>query len=194
MRPKRRVSIADVMLIVPAVAVATMLLRAYMPGFSRQLSFIPTIAPDPYGLWRAHYWLHGPGSCVVVPWMAATIAIRLRRPRPRLIRFQPGFVACVAVMVALLPGWAWYMTIRHRPGFQKSEGFEQAWAVTTHWTETAVLGAWLALILARKWRPEPSWIDRMGRVLGLYWIVQLLALLALDWGRAIQAYLARWTS
>jgi hypothetical protein len=193
MRPRRRISIADVMLIVPAAAIATLLLRHYMPGFNLQLAYIPTIAPDPYGLWRAHYWLHGPGSCLVVPWMAATIAIRLRRPRPRLIRYQPGFVACVAVMVSLLPGLAWILTIRHRPGFQKPGSFEQVWAITTHWTETAVVGAWIALLLSRKWRPEPSWIDRMGRGLGFYWIIQLFALLALNWMQAIRNSLAGWT-
>jgi hypothetical protein len=32
-------------------------------------------------------------------------------------------------------------------------------------------GAWLALILARAWRPEPTWIDRAGRIVGVIWIV-----------------------
>jgi hypothetical protein len=194
MRPKRRITLADVMILVPAAAVGTLILRSYMPGFGWQLAFIPTIAPDPYGLWRAHRWLYGPGSCLVVPWMAATIVIRLLRPRPRLIRLQPGFVACVAVMISLPPGLAWLATILHRPGFQRPESFEQAWTITTYWTETAVVGAWLALHLSRKWRPEPSWIDRMGRALGFYWIVRLCALLALNWMQALQNLLSRWSS
>jgi hypothetical protein len=41
---------------------------------------------------------------------------------------------------------------------------------------TAVAGAWLILLLAGWWRPEPSWIDRLGRVLGLGWIVLSLSL------------------
>ena len=40
-----------------------------------------------------------------------------------------------------------------------------------------MLGAWLALLLARRWHPEPSWIDRMGRALGLYWVSPALRLL-----------------
>lgn len=182
------------MLFVPAAAVGTLILRSYMPGFGQQLAYIPTIAADPYGFWRAYLWLHGPGSCVIIPWMAAMIAIRLRRPRPRLIRFQPGFVACVAVMVSLLPGIAWFLTIRHRPGFQRAGAFEQTWAIATNWTETAVLGAWLALLISRKWRSEPSWVDRMGRVLGLYWIVSLCISLALNWMQALQTFLSRWMS
>lgn len=31
----------------------------------------------------------------------------------------------------------------------------------------AVAGAWLALALAGVWRPEPGWIDRSGRLVGL---------------------------
>ena len=35
----------------------------------------------------------------------------------------------------------------------------------------AVAAAWLALAVAGRWRPERSWIDRLGRVLGVAWIV-----------------------
>jgi hypothetical protein len=38
----------------------------------------------------------------------------------------------------------------------------------------AVAGAWLVLALAGWWRPEPGWIDRLGRVLGFLWIVPYL--------------------
>ena len=31
-------------------------------------------------------------------------------------------------------------------------------------------GSWLTLSLNRRWRPEPTWLDRLGRALGLYWI------------------------
>ena len=29
---------------------------------------------------------------------------------------------------------------------------------------------WSVLIFDRRWRPEPSWIDRAGRCLGIYWL------------------------
>jgi hypothetical protein len=35
----------------------------------------------------------------------------------------------------------------------------------------AVAGAWLALVLSGRWRPEPDWIDRAGRAFGVCWIV-----------------------
>jgi hypothetical protein len=30
---------------------------------------------------------------------------------------------------------------------------------------------WIALRLAGVWHAEPSWIDRTGRVLGIYWVL-----------------------
>ncbi len=192
-KPDRRFSIADVMILVPAAAVAAALLRPYMSGFARVLGYLSGAMNDPWSLWRGYFWLRGPGSCVVVPWMAAMIVIRLRRPRPRRIRLasQPGFAACLAVMASLLPGLAWYASIRHRPGFRRPEGFEQTWAIITHWSDTAVVGSWIALALARRWRPEPTWIDRMGRVLGGYWMFLLFGGLALEWMDSLLKLLSR---
>ena len=35
----------------------------------------------------------------------------------------------------------------------------------------AVVLVWITLWLSGGWRSEPSWIDRSGRFLGLFWIV-----------------------
>ena len=35
--------------------------------------------------------------------------------------------------------------------------------------------AWLIMALGGWWRPERSWIDRLGEVLGASWIVMMLA-------------------
>ncbi len=34
---------------------------------------------------------------------------------------------------------------------------------------------WLLLVLGRRWRPEPGWIDRAGRLLGWSWIVWMIS-------------------
>ena len=34
----------------------------------------------------------------------------------------------------------------------------------------AVAAVWLVLALSGRWRPEKSWIDRLGRMLGVTWI------------------------
>jgi hypothetical protein len=41
----------------------------------------------------------------------------------------------------------------------------------------SVLGAWLVLALSGR-RPETSWIDRMGRLVGIAWL-SILAMTAL---------------
>lgn len=189
----RRFSISDIIILVPAAALGSLILRSYLPGHALQLGYLSRSTTDTWGLWRLYAWAHGPGSCFVIPMMAAVIVMRLRRPRPRRSRLigQPGFVACLAVMASLPPGLADVATIYHRPGFQRAGGFEQVWAVATQWVDTAVLGSWIALALSRRWRPEPSWIDRMGFALGLYWVLLLFAWLALGWIETLQQYLPR---
>jgi hypothetical protein len=181
MQRTRRFTIADVMILVSAAAVSSLILRFYMPGFERQLGFVGRFGSDFWNLQLAYAWIQGPGSCVVVPLMASLIAIRLLPPRPRHLRIQPGFVACVAVLVSLVPGILWYATIQYRPGFRRADAFEQTWGCVIFWTSCAVIGAWLALALGRRFRPEPSWVDRTGRVLGAYWVFVVLAGFAIAW-------------
>jgi hypothetical protein len=58
-----------------------------------------------------------------------------------------------------------------RPGY--------LWFDTDHFLNTmamigvAVASSWLLLLVSGRWRPEPSWIDRSGRVLGWIWIAIL---------------------
>jgi hypothetical protein len=35
----------------------------------------------------------------------------------------------------------------------------------------AVLTSWMTLIVGRRWRAEPTWVDRLGRAVGVFWIV-----------------------
>jgi hypothetical protein len=56
-----------------------------------------------------------------------------------------------------------------------TDAFSFSWisiVLTYHIDECgfSVAVAWLTLTLGGRWRPEPSWIDRMGRVLGFYFI------------------------
>ena len=110
----------------------------------------------------------------VLPLSVALIPIRLRRPRPPLRRIgrQPGFQAsvagCVAVLLRFL-GASCYLT--------------PTWSGPTGWynfflnldplrTVAPAVGiAWMALALSGRWCAEPSWIDRLGRSLGVAWLL-----------------------
>ena len=101
--------------------------------------------------------------------LPAFLIVRLKRPRAALrsVVCQPGFAACaapVAVFFAILP-FALF-TISGLAG----QVIEIAYQVL-------IIGAaplaWVILIATRKWNPEPSWIDRLGRILGVLWMVCL---------------------
>jgi hypothetical protein len=110
----------------------------------------------------------------------ALLFLRLLQPRPSVRRLarQPGFVACLTASLVLFVGGSmtfsgvsrninlpWrglhfsdYFPYLFQP-FERAEvGF-------------AVAASWLVLIVGRRWRPEPSWIDRCGRAVGAYWIM-----------------------
>jgi hypothetical protein len=94
------------------------------------------------------------------------LILRLKRPRAplRSIIGQPGFAACavsVAVVLALLP-------IELLPAGLARQIMEITAPVLM---TTAAPLAWLSLIATRRWDPEPSWIDRLGRIFGGLWMV-----------------------
>ena len=74
---------------------------------------------------------------------------------------QPGVWACVAPLVALLslPALGRYFALEFSPPLI---------------FPAAVAAAWLILALCGRWHPEPSWVDRAGRGLGLGWLVLFL--------------------
>jgi hypothetical protein len=113
--------------------------------------------------------------------------------RSRLRRGAPGLLvhlAIATVVVVRLSGWVTQAAISAlfwgRPGF-----YGQRWTVEVlnylrddlrRDAVIAVLATWLTLNLVGRWEPEPTWDDRLGRFVGVLWVilylgVQLLALL-----------------
>jgi hypothetical protein len=109
----------------------------------------------------------------------ALLFLRLIQPRPsrsRLAR-QPGFVACLAASLVLLVGGSMTFSGVSRNAnapwrglfvsdyfFYLLQPFDRAEV------GFAVAASWLVLIVGARWRPEPSWIDQCGYLIGLYWI------------------------
>ncbi len=111
-------------------------------------------------------------------WLSWTISFaicRLRQPRPSLrrLRYQPGLVACQATL-SLLVLAVFYDILAFaitKQGFYITGylPFQMSFL-----TPPLVGGSWLTLWYVRRWKPEPGWIDRMGRLLGWGWIALLL--------------------
>ena len=86
--------------------------------------------------------------------------MRVRRPRPplRALLRQPGTVAGLAVTLGLI----WVTGWLHLLFFGRLiDGTVTAIAVGG-----TVALAWACLALGWRWEAEPSWVDRMGRLLG----------------------------
>jgi hypothetical protein len=94
--------------------------------------------------------------------LPAFLIVRLRRPRPplRSLICQPGFVACAAPVVIVLATLPLVLI----PLSGLSERVVEI-GVQGLLVASAPL-AWVFLITTRRWNPERSWIDRLGRVLG----------------------------
>ena len=45
-----------------------------------------------------------------------------------------------------------------------------------------ITAAWLAMIVSGRWRPAPTWPDRLGRALGAAWLLLWLASIAVFLG------------
>ncbi len=107
----------------------------------------------------------------------ALIAVRLRSPRPRRRRLwrQPGFAACFAVGVAFLVEAAEQVFSRHA-ALASFDGIQYAlfWRQWTY-QGPVVAGAWLMLALTGRWRAEPGVVDRLGRLVGAFWIAEYFA-------------------
>jgi hypothetical protein len=101
--------------------------------------------------------------CFLFAWTLAFLVMRLRKPRPSLNRLvkQPGIVACEVLLFGMI------LTICLALHDQLLA------SVAMVSTALAIPVAWAILALRGRWAAEPSWIDRLGRGLGLCWSVSI---------------------
>jgi hypothetical protein len=115
----------------------------------------------------------GPADRVVR--RGGNLIIRLRAPRPsrRRLWHQPGLAACAAatlgVALKALDGVLSYHTGLGN-GYLDMKVLWFGWP----YSGPAVAGAWLARIVTGRWRAERSGIDRLGRLIGVCWLIQFV--------------------
>jgi hypothetical protein len=114
---------------------------------------------------------------------SALVAARSVQPRPRWrsVFRQPGTMACLAIlghMLIVIISFSWNLT---RSSIFGSSRLLPEFNRVLHANRSCggwVAAVWLTLALSHAWRPEPSWIDRSGRVLGVaaifHWLWSLL--------------------
>ena len=158
------------MILVAAVAIGIAIMKGYSP--ERYTYPFTPITPVSWSIHLAtvvpmwsYYMLPLPSALTL-----AVLLMGFRQPRPVLHRLmrQPGMVACCASVATLGFGALFLALEYHRPTWHEI-AFEQ----TAYAMGCSVASAWIVLALTGRWRALPTWIDRSGRLLGVYWIAMI---------------------
>jgi hypothetical protein len=115
---------------------------------------------------------------------AGSMAIVQDLPSSRTGRFRPHFMPPPPARPMMTRGFN-RPVLRAVPFRPSTTNFytrpESIWTIFQTGIAPAVGAAWTALIVGRRWRAEPTWIDRAGRCCGFYWI----ALAVCRWVRIV---------
>ncbi|WZO99015.1 hypothetical protein EP7_000607 [Isosphaeraceae bacterium EP7] len=121
----------------------------------------------------------------LVAWSPAVLILSLLPPRPesRRVFRQPGVIACLAATLAMALGSVPYLTHSMILGVQSSasKGYLTSFYLFITFANIvpfAIGGAWSTLVLGGSSRRGRNWIDRLGMVIGIAWIVRTVALYA----------------
>jgi hypothetical protein len=147
--------------------------------FRNQLGGTPPMSPEDYqfAVQSLVFYLSDEGrtwlSSSLIGLTGAQVVMRLRRPRPdwQTLSRQPGFLACCSAIIGYCLNRGWVPFVRF-------ESLEPPLL-----TALGVVVAWSVLRVSRRWKPEGSWLDRLGIVVGIGWIA------AETWSLLEQSYL-----
>lgn len=199
-RPRtcRRFRIADAMILVGAVAMSLALSRRLAAATWGVLSWegFPSAVEGA----RAAF-LNGPGLggrtmtalgealarlvLLSEPLLAtaamAVIALQLVRPRPRPRRrrlfLQPGTVAACSTILALIIIESLYAAVwlaTRKSEYRTVVDVVTALTAAPVFVSVSIASAWTVLLAAGIWRTEPTWIDRVGRILAFVWFAMAI--------------------
>jgi hypothetical protein len=131
--------------------------------------------------WKNSRDLVGNGLVLSVPiaamWTIGTLSLQLRQPRDRLRRLlrRPGMAACCAATSALALGSGLAICAMRSGAASFSSKLILAFGLPVM-AGSAVTAVWTLSMLSGRYRSASDWIDRLGRLMGLYWMTSILAL------------------
>jgi hypothetical protein len=172
-RQHRPFTLGDAMILIIALAVGLALVRPALFSLDLKIRSVPV---GYFGTLGGAVSLARALNIIVLGFLffllPAFVIMRLKRPRAplRSLICQPGFAACAppcAVFLASLP-----FALLGAPGLAGRIILISSRVLLT----VAAPLAWLSLFATRRWHPEPTWIDRFGRFLGVLWIVSVPAI------------------
>jgi hypothetical protein len=171
-----RSTLLDQMIVVGAIAAGIAVVR------DLSWDYIKTL-PAPSS--PAESWEYGRGLVIglLLPFgvigTMTVLCLDLRYPRPPLRRLsrRPGVLACIAVTLVLTLGLSGLLVAISVSYWFQSEPFiiNDAWVgrfleIMASHCGFGVAVAWLTLACSGRWRPVPGWLDRIGIVLGVFWL------------------------
>jgi hypothetical protein len=117
----------------------------------------------------------------------AVLGLRLRRPRPPLfvLAREPGTIACAVASLVMVPA-SLAILVWH---YQAMGSLRAAWnrAATDLQPEylgglTVLIGlavavTWFVMNAKRRWLPVAGWLDRLGRLVGVGWVLMIIGVM-----------------
>lgn len=177
---QRRFNLVDLAILVLAMAVGLVATRQDLNAvFSWPKDFLES--SKEFYLWTNPLLL---SKAVIVEvwlmaWTAGWLALQLRQPRPRLRQLSrhPGFLACFSsVVITLVSGpLIWAIISSGSSGTNGCLDREVWGELVSSQIGAAVLAGWSLLIASGRCRIRTGWLDRVGQLLGLFWVAMIPA-------------------
>jgi hypothetical protein len=104
-------------------------------------------------------------------WTLACLVLLLRPPRPafrRLLR-RPGALTCLVAAILVLFTPAVGIVASRTVPYSYLSVYASLLFGSIH-AGAGAASCWTTLLLWRRWRPEPTWLDRLGRLIGAAWM------------------------
>jgi len=139
-------------------------------------------SPEPVGsypIWIAIMRCEANLSVGVAAASGGIVLVNLSRHwRASRVWRAPGTVACVVAVAAMglcvLEETSRGIKYGWGPWGSRFDPFPNSWPLAELRTSLAVLGAWVIMAAMGRWRRPRTWIDRVGRAVGVLWLVLML--------------------
>jgi hypothetical protein len=182
-RNSRRLTLLDLMIAVAGLTIGLWIMpHGVIPA--AETAFPVITGPYAFSVkaeWLSILIVHFAYPFAVI-WSLTVLVLAITPPCPpvRMLVRQPGFLACCAVgMTALITGPLSFaisqkIFIAGLPASMRLQIYLGE-ALTFRRGEGgfAVASAWLVLWANGRWRSQQSWADRLGRLLGLFWVLTI---------------------
>lgn len=177
--PCRRFTLLDGMIAVAALGAGLGLIRPLNLDFDWEI--YGEIWLNPHLFWdswmadQAIVQAFNVATIITFASTLATLAFRLRSPKPsrRRLARQPGMAAILTAAAAWIACAPWIITWPSDPPEPTAYAVESETnlSIVVALAGFGVATRWGLLLLSRRWRAEASWIDRLGRLVGITWVV-----------------------